>query len=94
MWDDWHAIEAAQARADGKAGRKPQEAREEPDEAPAPLPLVSVLSEPFRRPVRRIPTSRVLEVLERMLASGTPAEQRIAVELAEEIRRKGADRGR
>jgi len=29
-----------------------------------------------------------------MLASGTPAEQRIAVELAEEIRRKGEDRGR
>lgn len=38
MWDDWHAIESAQAKADAESHAAPQPAAPEPPEPPAADP--------------------------------------------------------
>lgn len=89
MWSDWDDIDAAQAKAD-----RPKEDEDAPEPAqgartrPRPVPPLSVA--PPRPPRRSVPTRRALDVLERMLTSGTAAERKVAAEIVEAMRgRKG-----
>jgi len=89
VWSDWDDIDAAQAKAD--RGDEPEDAPEPaqgPRTPPRVLPPLSVA--PARPRRRSVPTRRALDVLERMLTSGTAAERRIAAEIVEALRgRKG-----